>query len=398
MHAGIVCALLVVLSAGSLAIGTPLHKVEGRFLESQHAWQLALDEYQRAGATAPHSTDLARVYNEWGDALAAQGHYGLAVGKFEVVVQDYAAVTQQVNRAERDLVTTYFAWTRAALDQQDYLDAESAIGSLLGLPSCDASCQNDAAPLAVTVYLQAAQDAVQVGQYATAIQGLETLLAMPVCDVACQSAASAQEATAYYQEAESYLTAGSASLAVSAFQVILARFPSAPEAKALHPDLAKALLQVGEQQLHAACASAIPTYQNLATHFLDTPEGKQAAAALAAPQPVTGHLTKAVPVGVGVTLTWGLHAGMTFNEVNTAWTNGYHFDYFIFRPGDGNFRLAPVPPGTYDLLWYAVAAQQNFGFEFATNPDGSPTYVAHVQPLCPFDFGDIPEDFPNPYG
>jgi tetratricopeptide (TPR) repeat protein len=439
LHAGIVCAVLIVLSAGSVASVSPLHTAQARTFESQHAWQHALDAYERGGATAPTSTDLARVYNEWGEALAAQGHYGLALEKFNVVVQqyanvaqqvaragtdlarvynawgealaaqghysqavgmfgvvlhEYAAVAQQVARAKHDLVTAYFSWTRAALDQQDYPDAASAIGTLLGLSLCDAACQRDAAPLAVSAYLQAAQHAVQVGQYAVAIQGLEALLAMSLCDVACQDAATAQEATASYQEAESFLTAGSATQAVSAFRAILARFPNSPEAQRLHPDLAKALLQVGEQQLQASCTSALPTYQDLAVHFADTPEGQQAAAALAAPQPVTGRFTKVVPVGSGVVLTWGLHAGMTNWEVASAWGIGYPFDHWVFHWPDGYFRLAPVPPGDYDLMWW-VSGGGGFGYAFATNPDGSPTYVAHVQPLCPFDFGDIPEDFPS---
>jgi hypothetical protein len=57
--------LLFVYSGLNLIGQTPLHILQAHYVEGQQHWQQALNEYELGGETAPSSTNLARVYDEW---------------------------------------------------------------------------------------------------------------------------------------------------------------------------------------------------------------------------------------------------------------------------------------------------------------------------------------------
>jgi hypothetical protein len=342
VSAGILAALLLAAFGAGLGLVAPLHRAEAGVFEAQHAWQHALTEYTLAGERAPDSNDLARVYDEWGEQLSAGQQYAAAIDKFGMVLTTYAGAATQLARAQAGTIVAYLAWGEQAIQQQDY---------------------------------------------AGAAQHLDTL---PYCATSCQTQGATLDATAYYNFAEAKLASGDYSGAVDTFHALLNRFGSAPEAKQAHGDTAKALLGLGQQQISTACATAIPTYQELAAKYADTPQGGQAAAALAQPQPVKGQFTAGVPAGAFAVLGKNMNNNMTDSQFFAA----------VGPPAprtavhaDGTFQFAPVAQGTWDLVWgHPVGEAENYTFSYHAG-DGSPYWVATVGPLCAYDFGDIADKF-----
>src|SRR5487761_1967570 len=65
---GLLALVLVVTGVGGATQANPLRQAQARQAETSGNWQFAIDEYTQAGAHAPTSADLARVYTEWGEA------------------------------------------------------------------------------------------------------------------------------------------------------------------------------------------------------------------------------------------------------------------------------------------------------------------------------------------
>jgi Tetratricopeptide repeat len=333
--------LLLGLCGGAFILQNPLHRAQAASYEGQKQWQLALTEYKQAGERSPASNDLARVYNEWAEASAAQGEYSAAIDLFTTVLKTYPSATTQVARAKSGVVSTYIAWGKAALDAKDYQSAA---------------------------------------------QRLDTLLALDYCDSTCQTTAGAADATAYYSLAEAALAAQAYDVAVDKFHSLVTRFPSSLEATQAHPDLAKSLLGLGQKQHAGVCSQAIPTYQELSTKFGDTPEGQAATAELAQPQPVTGRFTTAIPAGAFAILAKGINNSMS----DAAFFRAVGFPAPRVRVNsDGSFHFDSIAQGDWDLVW---GNGNSYRFSYYKDT-GASAFVAKVGPLCAFDFGPIDRDF-----
>jgi len=356
ISAGLIILILLILSGVGFTQQSPIHRLQGGSLEGQQQWQRAITEYQLAGEHAPTSDNIARTYDEWGEQFSASQQYEAAIAKFDTVLNSYGSAKSEVALAESDKVAALLAWGKQALQKQNYAEATLHFDALLGLSYCNSNCQ---------------------------------------------AQTSALDATAYYNLAETELTAGQYVDASTHFGTVVTRFPSSPEAQKLHGDYAKALLGEGQQQLASSCSSAIPTYQELATTFSDTPQGQQAANALRAPQPVTGQFTSSIPTtsqsGVAVApvaiLAKNLYGGISQDKYTRA-LNGAPVAV-IQR--DGTFRFKSVQQGTYDLVWGTIGSDGSYSLIFYSDPTtNAPIYVATVGPLCAFDFGAINQPIPTP--
>lgn len=338
-------SLLVVLLFAFSAVGftqqNSLHAMQARFLESHQNWPTAISEYKAAGETSPASGNLARVYNEWGEALSDQQQYADSVEKFSTVLRIYPKAAGQIARAKSGMVAAYFAWGKYDSQHQDYVDATAHYDALLALTYCDATCQTQGQTEDATAYYQLAGQQLNVQQYATA---------------------------------------------VNAFNALVTRFSKSPEAGKVHQDYAKALWGLGQQQLTSTCSDAVKTYQQLAKSFADTDQGKKASTALKQPVTVKGHFTTAIPGDPfmpSVALVQGLYVGIQQFQFPALLTNAPTAPI----NSDGTFTITKVQPGTYELVWSSDGKLHYF---FAYSGD-QVLYTAKVGPLCTYDYGDINE-------
>lgn len=338
--------LLLLFSGLGLSQQNGLHLAQGRYLESQQNWPLAIKEYQEGGERSSFSLDVARTYNEWGEAQMSQQQFEGAVTSFSIVIEDYQGASAEFTRAKTQIVSAYLNWGEQASQQQDYAGATAHYNDLLSLVFCRG---ND-----------------------------------------CMKQASARDATAYYHLAEQQLVHQRYKQAVDAYQTLKLRFPQAPEVAQTHAHYAQALWGLGQQQLSSSCSDALGNYRLLATLFADTSEGQQAASALRQPVPVQGHFTQSVPGAPyhpTAYLVQGLVAGM----------QQYQFPALLAHApvapiqSDGSFTFAPIPQGTYELVWSSDSALHYY---YAYNGK-QVLYVAQVGPLCAFNYGDINQAIPT---
>lgn len=346
MSATILTLLLFGYGAFGMAGQNTIHALQAHALESQHQWQGAINEYQASGQSAPASTDIARTYDEWGELQSSQQQYQSAIGNFNVVMTDYSQATAQVTQAQSDAISAYQSWGQQAAQQKNYGDATQHYDDLLKQLYCDTPCKNSTKTL---------------------------------------------DATAYFNLGEQQLAAGNFSNAVSAFQKLTtdANLKGSPEASKVHGDYAKALLGDGKQALTSTCSSALPIYQQLASDFSDTPEGQQAAQALAAPVSVKGHFTTTIPGGTN-TPQVGLVQGISANMPSTQFYSILANSPVQNVHSDGTFSFPSIKQGSYYLVW----GVQNSADSQEVFLVGQ-RYSAVVVPLCGFDFGDISEAFPT---
>lgn len=343
-----VLLVLLLFLTGGIAITqqSGLHGVQARYLEGQHSWQVALNEYQAAGEKAPTSDNLARVYNEWGEELSKQQHYADAVERFSTVLQSYSRVRGEFGRARTGLLAAYLAWGDLATHSQDYAGATSHY---------------------------------------------DALLASSYCDPGCQSLTLSKDATAYYRLAEQQFSRQQYASAVNAFKALVTRFASSPEAGQIHAHYAQALWGLGQQQLNTTCSNAVKTYQQIARQFADTSWGKQAATALAQPVTVKGRFTTSLP-GAPYNPTAALVQGLT------AGIQQYQFPPLLRDApitqihSDGTFTFTAVPQGKYELIW---SSDGTLHFYYASSGN-KVLYTANLGPLCTYNYGDIAETIPTP--
>lgn len=337
--------LLLLCSGLGVSQQYSLHMGQGHYFESQQNWAAAIAEYQAAGEKAGNSVDVARVYNEWGEAQSSHQQYAGAVVSFSMVIQYYQQTGHEFSRARTDIIPAYLAWADQAAQQQDYAAATNHYDALLSLVFCSADCMQIAQP---------------------------------------------KDATAYYHLAEQKLSQHQYAQAVDAYRTLTVRFPRAPEIDQIHAHYAQALLGKGQQQLNTACSDALTTYRLLAKLFADTGEGQQAATALTKPVRVIGHFTRSVPGSPNhptAFLVQGLVAGI----------QQYQFPPLLAHAptasiqSDGSFTFASVPQGTYELVW---SSDNTLHFYYASSGQ-EVLYTAHLGPLCTFNYGNIDQAIPT---
>jgi tetratricopeptide (TPR) repeat protein len=343
-----VCLVLLLgVSCGyGLSQQRGLHATQARYLESQQSWAMAVAEYQAAGEAAPTSMNLARVYNEWGVALAERHDYTDALARFNMVLSAYPASGSEVSQARSNILSAYFQWASLAEQQKDYGHE--------------------------TLYY-------------------DTLLKLSYCQTACQTQANPADANAYYDLAEQQLGLQQYTLAVDAFNVLTTRFPNAPEVKGGHADYAKALWGLGQQQLTSTCSNAVQTYQELAHQFADTSQGQQSATALTQPVNVTGHFTTQIP-GPPAHPTVSLVQGMYFGITDSQFSRIVAVAPSTIVQSNGNFTFMAVPQGAYTLVW---SYDGHYNYAYGHNQD-QVLYNATLGPLCTYDYGSIDQTIEAP--
>lgn len=343
LSSALLILLLILVSVPALSQQSGIAFLQGRFLEGHQSWAAALAAYQESGERSSHAVDVARTYNEWGDAQMRAGQYAGAVTSFSMVIQHYQPVTSEYDHARNAIIPAYLAWA----DQ-------------------DARQQN----------------------YAAATAHYDTLLALPFCQSACQQVAQPGDATAYYHLAEQLLAQQQYAQAVVAYQVLTNHFPRAPESSLVHVHYAQALLGEGQQQLSTACSDAVTTYRLLVAHFADTAQGKQAATALRQPVRVEGHFTQNVPgapAQPAAYLVQGLTVGI----------QQYQFPPLLEHASgasiqrDGSFAFSSVPQGTYELVWSSDPLHFYYAFQ-----GKQILYTARIGPLCTYNYGAIDQAIP----
>ena len=324
-------ALLAGAGAGGITFSAPLHGIEARSLEQSGQWAGAIREYQLTGETAPNAPDVARVYDEWGEQTLAKGSYEQAAITFETVITTYTQTTAADNRAQQDLFKTYTTWLQANPQGIPYPDAIADFVAYRGLSACDATCRGNSQDAeAQARFLYGSQLASQ-SQYGDAIKQFET---------------------------------------------VQAQFPKSAYTPRAHGAAATAYYNLGQQQLKQTCSDAVPTYQTLAKKYGDTPEGRKAKAALAAPQRVTGKIVNYPnnPVPTIMLSRSADPANFSFSQ-----------DFSTTPGAGGSFTFNNVAQGNYNIATLRTTASQEE--ETWYQDDSGNLYTVHVGPLCPIDFG-----------
>lgn len=323
--------LLVSVALGGLAGSAPIHGFQAHVLESGGSWSAAAHQYALSGERAPNAPNIARVYDEWGESLLRQGSFSSAVDRFNTVVNTYAdSGATAINRANLGLLHAYGAWVVAGTG---------------------------------------------VVPYSTAIAFFSTYASASACDTTCQTQAHTFEAQARYQYGQQLATQGAYQGAITQFEAIQSEFPTSTYAPEAHAAAAKAYLAMGQQQINSDnCATdAVATYQTLAKNYGDTPEGRQAQAALKAPVTVTGHISGPYPRNPPPAAVLSKH----IDANNLVFSSEY---VTPINAGSGGFTFRNVQQGNYNFTTIAVTAT---AIEYVTwfGPDND-AYFVKVGPLC----------------
>jgi tetratricopeptide (TPR) repeat protein len=330
--------LVVVLAGGglaALAAVTPLHATQARQFEQRHRWSEAIDEFALAGKGAASNTDIARIYVEWGEEQLAQQQYAQAATTFQTVITDYAQTGAPATQASKDLYLTFSAWVKAGGTNMPYAEAITIISTYGAGPGCDASCK---------------------------------------------SSATAAEAQARYEYGVALASAKRYVDAISQFETVQSKFGSSPFAAQAHTNAAQAYLAYGKQLLTAACGQAVPYYQKLTSAYADTPQGKQAAAALAAPVSVTGILTKFPTKPVP-----SIYLSTQYDQASYYYSDEYTAP---LNTSTGVFTFSKVAQGDYYLNTARNLGNSSDYILFTDKTTGNP-FVIRVRPLCTVNLGTI---------
>lgn len=333
--AGLLALTLVATGVGGIAQANPLRRAQARQAESTGNWDLAVNEYTQAGEHPPTSANLARAYTEWGEALMRRGDYAGATQKLSTVIQKYPSIGDLVTRARADQYTVYGKWiTSGAIT----LPFKQSLDFLV-------SYNND-----------------------------------PACDAACKASIINLQGQAHYQYGEQLVKASQFKTAITEFELVQSQYGQSTFAKQAHTAGAAAYWSLGQEVIGQDCISAVPLYQTLASKYGDTSQGKQAAAALTAPQSVKGTMTGA-PSNPDPTIYLS-------KTINTN-ANIYSHDYkATFDPKTGGFTFSNVAQGTYYLTTYRSISSTLESFTYYKDGAGNP-YSVQVGPLCPIDLPSI---------
>jgi tetratricopeptide (TPR) repeat protein len=318
-------------SLTALALGPTLRAAQARELERAGQWDGAIQEYTLAGETGPAAANIARIFNESGEALLAAHDYAGAAVRFTTVTTNYNATGAEVARARADLLRTYTGWVKAG--------------------------GNDI-------------------PYDTALSFLDDYAKEGACDTSCRAQVSALEAQAHYQYGVLLADkqAGRYADGVKQFETVQKQFASSPYAPQAHKAAATAYLALGQQQLKQTCATALPTYQTLVTSYADTAEGKTAGDALKAPQTVSGTFTNA-PTNPSPTVFLSRSANTNIPSFSDDYQTSVD-------ASSGAYTFKDIPPGDYYLSMIRDLGPGGTDLTWAKGQDGAAA-TFHVGPLCP---------------
>jgi tetratricopeptide (TPR) repeat protein len=334
--AGLLLVVLLGTGGGALAMAHQLHLVQAQSFEVSGQWNQAATEYALYGERAPHAPNLGRVYLRWGQDLAQQRAWSDAATHLSAALVANPSDANLIAQANTALYTTFVGWMKADAAHVPY-------------------------PVAIDVF--AAQRKASS------------------CDAACQDQSATFEAQARYLYGQQLSTAQSYAEAASQFSTIETQFASSAYASQAHAAAATAYLALGQQQIASkTCTDAAPTYQTLTKTYSDTPEGKQAAAALAAPQKVTGKFT-GLPTGNPIPR---VRLSKFANPTAFVFSNDYAT---ALDATTGAFAFASVKPGAYNL---STARDLGFKTDFHYyHGAAGDLYSIKVGPLCAIDLGSI---------
>lgn len=328
--------LLIAVGLGGLAGAAPIHGLQAGVLEGGSSWSAAIHEFALSGEHAPNAPDIARVYNEWGESLLKQGTFSAALDRFNTVITTYAqSGSASQDRANLGLFNTYGRWITANTSDVPY-------------------------PNAFTFVEQYAQNSA--------------------CDSACQTAAAGYAAQGRFQYGEQLLAQGSYLEATVQFEAVQSKYATSSYAAQAHAEAAKAYLALGKQQIAGEnCATdAVATYQTLAKRYADTPEGKQAQAALKAPVTVTGNLTGAYPRNPTPTAVLSKHIDPNSFYLSSEYSTSVN-------ASNGSFAFHNVKQGTYNFSTFAyVPGAIDYVYWYTGNNN---YYFVQVGPLCTVQLG-----------
>lgn len=333
---GLLLVVLLGTGGGALVMAHQLHLLQAQSFEASGQWNQAATEYALYGERAPHAPNLGRVYLRWGQDLARKQAWSDSATHLSAALVANPSDADLAAQANTALYTTFAGWMKADAAHVPY-------------------------PVAIDVF--AAQRKASS------------------CDAACQDQSATFEAQARYLYGQQLSTAQSYAEAARQFSTVETQFASSAYASQAHAAAATAYLALGQQQIASkTCTDAVPTYQALTEIYNDTPEGKQAAAALAAPQKVTGKFT-------------GLPTGNPIPRVRLSkFANPTVFvfsdDYATALDATtGAFAFAAVKPGAYNL---STARDLGFKIDFHYyHGAAGDLYSIKVGPLCAVDLGSI---------
>lgn len=324
-------ALLALALAGGGLAGisqlNPLRRAQAQQFESARQWQAAINEYAQSGESAPNAPDIARIYTEWGEALASSQDYVGSASKLTTVTQTYAQSGAPVTRAKADLYNDYVAWIRSGATTLPFQQALTFLTSYTSDPACDTTCQTT------------------------------------ITDVMGQ---------AHFQYGQQLLTANQFKPAITEFELVQSEYTTTQYAKPAHLAAAQAYLALAQQTITQDCVSAVPYYVTLAKSYGDTDQGKQAKSKLAAPVSVSGTISgapKSPPITVYLSLRVTPSRSYASGEYHTR-----------LDASTGNYSFSKVKPGVY----YPTTLQTTSSQIIYSYWPGKPAYSVTVGPVCAF--------------
>ena len=334
--AGLLLVVLLGTGGGSLALAHQLHLVQAQSFEATGQWDQAAQEYELYGERAPHAPNLGRVYLHWGQNLAQKKAWSDAADHLSAALAANPSDADLAAKVNTALYTTFVGWMGADATNVPYPAAIAAFTAQREATNCDPACQNQSSTL---------------------------------------------EAQARYLYGQQLATAQGYADAAKQFSTVETQFASSSYASQAHAAAATAYLALGQQQIAGkTCTDAVPTYQTLAKTYSDTPEGRQAATALAAPQKVTGKFTD-LPTGNPIPRA---RLSKSANPAARVFSGEYAT---AIDSATGVFTFATVKPGAYNL-----AAVRDLGyridFTYFHSKSGN-LYSIDVSPLCTRDLGTI---------
>ena len=334
--AGLLLVVLLGTGGGALAMAHQLHLLQAQSFEASGQWNQAATEYALYGERAPHAPNLGRVYLRWGRDLAQKQAWSDAATHLSAALVANPSDADLAAQANTALYTTFVGWMKADAAHIPYPVAIDAFAAQRKASSCDAACQDQSATF---------------------------------------------EAQARYLYGQQLSTAQSYAEAASQFSTIETQFASSAYASQAHAAAATAYLALGQQQIASkTCTDAVPTYQTLTKTYSDTSEGKQATAALAAPQKVTGKFT-GLPTGNPIPR---VRLSKFANPTTFVFSNDYAT---ALDATTGAFTFAAVKPGAYNL---STARDLGFKTDFHYyHGAAGDLYSIKVGPLCAVDLGSI---------
>lgn len=335
LSALLVGSLLVTGIASVIAV-SPLHLAQAHAEENAGRWSAAIHEYQLGGEYRSTSSDLARVYDAWGEALLRQKNYAAAEEKFLMVLTRYRDTGALADRARAGRYHVYAQWLRAAPDAVPGQKALDALQTYQRNRGCGSDCQAD-----ITALLP----------------------------------------QAHYRYGEELLAASKYSDAIAQFDLIAGQYPRSAVANEAHAAAATAYYGLGQRLLAASfCTDAVPVYKTLSATYGDTPEGKKARAELAAPRDVSGRVT-----GLSNPSSATIHLSTRINPDTYSYSN----EYSAKLDKSGNYTIKNVKQGKYYIsLTRPLGGTTEYAYWWA-DAKRTAYYSITVEPLCSVSVAEL---------